>query len=356
MKIDYALNIRNRIENLGSISIAEFREIAISGKDGYYQNNVEINKNGDFITAPEISQLFGEIIAIWIYRQWQSIGSPKSYNLVELGPGNGSLMRDILRSFRSFKDFSLPKEIFLVEISEKLIERQRSLIAEFHEFSFNWLPTVFALPNEVSIFIGNEFFDAMPIEQYVKNKEHWSVVNLALAPENYDFRFIEIPLQKNFSDDLNDAYPHAGHRSFVEQSPKSLDVIKFIASLIKNTGGGALFIDYGYYINPLERRSFMPTLQAVKNHKYHPVLHDICCADLSAHVDFWALEDAVVTRDCNTKVLSQKHFLIENGLEIRTKLLMSKANEQEREMLANAFHRLTDKSQMGELFKVIIIF
>lgn len=349
------INLRNLLSATGSISVAEFMESVIASKDGYYNNIPQIGKNGDFITAPELSQLFGEMIAIWLYLQWDRLGRPKNYALTELGPGHGTLMKDILKTFRSFQDFTLPQTIFFVEISQSMISHQKQLIKQFPEIEFKWIDSVYLLPDQVNIIIGNEFFDAMPIKQYIKNKNDWYEINLSLAPENADFRFIEIGLEREFSDYLNKTYKFAKHRSVVEESPKSIDIIKFITSKLITTGGRALFIDYGYYQAPDKRKAFNSTIQAVKEHKYHPILQDIGKADLSAHVDFWTLEQAAQERGAKTRVISQREFLIENGIEVRTSMLVEKAKQEDKKILSESFHRLTDNAQMGKLFKALIL-
>ena len=348
------VNLRNIIEKKGSIPISEFMEIVLSSKeDGYYSKGDPIGANKDFITAPEISQLFGEIIGVFIASNMSALNLKKA-RIVELGPGKGTLMRDLLRSTKNISGFHESISVDFVDISKPLIAKQEKLRDIYPNIRFNWLKNVYDLKDEPTIIIANEYFDALPIRQFVKNKEFWDEVVVSLVPGKGDLRFSEMPLDKDYSDYLNFEYSNSSHRSYVELSEESVSQVKHLASHIEKNNGFGLLFDYGYFAEPNIRTSFNATLQAIKNHKYHPVLDDIGEADLTAHVDFFALSSSIITRENNVfGPVSQGDFLNRFGIELRASMLAKNASDREKEEIFSGLVRLTDRNQMGELFKVM---
>jgi NADH dehydrogenase [ubiquinone] 1 alpha subcomplex assembly factor 7 len=349
-------NIRSIIEANGSIDMSSFMENVLSHNQfGYYVNKSPLGKNGDFITAPEISQMFGEMVGVWVADCWQQGGSLRDVALVELGPGKGTLMADLLRATKHVEGFHESISVYLVEISEPMIQIQKQLFKEYSKIKFHWIKSVNEIPEKPLYLIANEFFDAMPVNQYVKNRDDWYEVAVSLAPETGDFRLMELLLDPKQIQLLNEEYPSATHRSFLESSPISISYIKQIAALIMRNKGAALIIDYGYNEDNSTRKNFNPTIQALKDHKYHPILLDVGHADITAHVDFFALRKAVIERGVFANEIStQRDFLINMGIKLRAQMLLQKADTRQKQEINTALNRLIANDQMGSLFKVLI--
>lgn len=274
----------------------------------YYSTRDPFGRKGDFTTAPEITQIFGEIIGIWCINRWERAGKPAKCAIVELGPGRGTLMNDLLRGIRMVKDFA--PEIHLVEISPVLTKMQQ---AKLKNHKVTWHTEIPEL-NLPTIVIANEFFDALPIKQFVGDKERMIIAD----GDNLAFN---MPAEEGL---VKEVCPQA------EQ---------IIAKLPKQTIAGAL-IDYGYTDNEAK----IDTLQAMKKHEYTQVLENPGEVDLTAHVDFVALRK-YLTKYSNKlgKIYSQKEFLLGHGADVRAKILNKEID----------LERLIDPTQMGELFKVI---
>jgi NADH dehydrogenase [ubiquinone] 1 alpha subcomplex assembly factor 7 len=325
-----SMNLESHIKNLisvnGPIGVDQFMEVVISH---YYKNNNPFGSKGDFITAPEISQMFGEIIGIWCANHWMNTGSNK-FTLVEIGGGNGTLMNDLLRGTKHIPNFHQSiTQIAMIEISPLLQAKQKSTI-NFSNIA--WYNDLNELDAENCIIICNEFFDALPIKQFIKEDDGFREILVALNNDN--FEFIK-------SSHLVHNLTKASTRSIIETSNVSLAY----ANSIKNKlgkGGAALIIDYGYIDPP-----YKSTLQALKNHKYHDALSDLGTADITALVDFKALGEVFQ----NSKITTQGEFLKAYGIDARAQsLIKNGANPQE---ITSALHRLTNPEQMGSLFKVL---
>lgn len=269
----------------------------------YYSTRDPLGKDGDFTTAPEICQVFGETIAIWAITKWQELGSPQDIAVMELGPGRGTLMADFLRAIKVAKDFQ--PEIHLVEISPTLTEVQKEKLSGYN---VTWHTETPDLEKPV-IVIANEFFDALPVKQFMGKKER------LVVSENNELAF-DSPIE-----DL----------LVKEVSPISEDIMR---KLSKQCAAGVI-IDYGYS-EDLNGDS----LQALKGHKFHNFLDQPGEADLTAHVNFAALK-----RNCSKScsITTQKEFLLCYGGDVRGKMLG----------LEKDFSRLVDENQMGRLFKVL---
>lgn len=337
--------------------MAEFMEHALSHREfGYYTSNDPIGINGDFITAPEISQMFGEMIGLKLADHWIKSGRPKDCVLVELGPGRGSLMNDLLRSTKNVEGFHEAMQVFFLELSKPLAAKQKLLIDKFAKIKFNWINSINEIPPKPLYLVANEFFDAMPVNQYVKNRQQWYEVAVTISPENGDYKLIELLLDNKLNDVFCFEYPLAQHRSYIETSSKSIEIIQEISSKILANHGIAVIIDYGYFeINQL-RTNFNPTVQSVKNHKYHPLLSDVGHADITAHVDFFALSNAAKARQMEVeKIITQREFLLSMGIELRAQQLKKNASLKEAVEIDLALERLISDKQMGKLFKVMIV-
>jgi NADH dehydrogenase [ubiquinone] 1 alpha subcomplex assembly factor 7 len=335
-----------RIKEYGPVSVAQFMaEALMHPQYGYYQKKQPFGQKGDFITAPEISQIFGELIGIWVVSVWQQMGEPKNIHLVELGPGRGTLMDDILRATRMLKHFGSIVKVHLVEqsIALKRVQQERLLSKHTHIY---WHETIETLPKEAVIVVANEFFDALPIHQYIRtekglvervvsfNDQKLCFIHGSVAPSVFN------PITSNLK--IGDIY---------EVSPLSLQIMEDIAIHIVQYGGAALCVDYGY-----EMPASGDTLQSVKNHQYHEVLEDVGEADITAHVNFTALAHvAAMQGACVAGVVNQGDFLQRMGVDVRRDKLLQNANTQQKEQINTAVHRLIAESEMGTLFKVMAI-
>lgn len=344
-----AAHIRSIIESDGPISIAEFMRIALTGRaDSYYMRSDPIGLYGDFITAPEISQVFGECIGLWCVDVWSKLGSPAAFTLVELGPGRGTLMRDVLRAARVAPDFLTAATVALVEVSPALRNVQAALLRA------DGLPTVrwyngFQDIDVIGplIVIANEFFDALPVVQFVKGHEGWALRTVGLNDAG------ELMLGTQPDAQASVCVPvsllDAPFGSTFEHSIERENVARAIARVIQNEGGGTLVFDYGF-----EGPALGDTLQAVKGHRYAGILMEPGMADLTSHVDFTALAEAFAGGGaCVSKISTQAGFLTQLGAVERTQILKRLASEQQKAQLESALKRLTSADAMGTLFKVL---
>ena len=327
--------IKTLISLNGPISVANYMDLCLGHPEfGYYRRRDPLGVAGDFITAPEVSQLFGEMVGIWAADMIIKLGNPKKIILCELGPGRGTLMKDVLRVLSSLPNLNI--DVHLVEISETLREKQKAALG-----NVNWHEDLESLPADAPvIFIANEFFDALPFRQAVGTRGGWQEAVIGIQDDKLAFGLGGILA----GDDMPDAEPG---RVF-EFSQIREDVWANILSRIDNQTGAILAIDYGY-LNP----TFGGSFQAVKNHKYANVLENPGEQDLTSHVDFSILKrlaDGLQVDHFTT----QGEFLKAMGIEIRAEKL-SQSNPSSSESIMAGLKRLIDKDQMGDLFKVIAV-
>lgn len=303
---------------------------------GYYMSRDPFGPEGDFITAPEISQIFGELIGIWCAAAFQALGAPGEFHLIELGPGRGTLMSDILRSSRVMPGFRDAARIHLVETSPAL----RKLQADKLGAGVTWHESLASLPPGPSIIIANEFFDALPIRQYEARNGRWMERRVGLGA---DGRLV-MGLSAHHLD-----RPPAADGSILELAPLRDDVAQSLGARFAACPGAALLIDYGHVASALG-----DTLQAVRRHKFCSILDRPGEADLTSHVDFESLKRAVRQGGSITHgPITQRQFLLSMGLEARAALLSQKAQLAERKVIGHAIERLAGENQMGNLFKVM---
>lgn len=340
------MKINKLVKRGDLISVSQFLSQVLPQ---YYAKQDPFGKEGDFITAPEISQVFGEMVGVWAASLWLKMGCPSDIAVVELGAGRGTLMLDFLRGTKNVSGFHDAIEIHIVENSPKLQEEQKQTLKSNHK-NISWHNIITDLPQKKSFFIANEFFDALPISQYLKTKDGWCERMVGLD-EKGDLAFFLSPVGK-FSDDFTKQHPNAHIGGFLEVSQSSIAIMRDIAHTIKNCGGAALIIDYGY-----DYYGYKDTLQAVKNHKFHNVLSDLGEADITAHVDFMALAQAVKEQGLAvSKIIAQRDFLLTMGAEIRRDVLVKNSiDKKTADEIMVAVERLIDPKQMGVLFKVLII-
>ncbi|MDN5247979.1 MAG: SAM-dependent methyltransferase [Wolbachia endosymbiont of Tyrophagus putrescentiae] len=324
-------------QNQGSISISDFMNAALYHKQyGYYMCKVPLGKDGDFVTAPEISQLFGEIIAVWIMYVWEKLDKPEKFSLVELGPGKGTLISDIIRVTKKHSFFFQSMSIHLVEISPALQNIQRKTL---QGLNIEWHEDMKNLPEQPTIFLANEFFDALPIDQFVYRDKKWYENRIAKHSED-GLTIKQIEKKEPVCDSVifDDAV--------VEVCSCGTKMLKKIEEKICKDRGAALIVDYGY-IYP----SYKNTLQSIKQHRYVNFLEDVGNCDITAFVDFQALKNSLQHMNC--EILTQREFLYSFGIKERAQVLIKNATNTQKKRIMNEFLRLTEN--MGTLFKVMLM-
>jgi NADH dehydrogenase [ubiquinone] 1 alpha subcomplex assembly factor 7 len=352
-------HIRHHIKENGHIKLNDMmREVLSNNHESYYRSTKHIGENGDFITSPEISQLFGEMIALWAMEKWIIIGCPQEFALIELGPGTGRLMQDFLRVARLNKEFFSAIRVFLYEINPFFINSQKARTFEYNK-KISWIKDIQELPNLPAIIIANEFFDALPVKQYLKVEEKWFERVLVVDPVDGRIKFSKIEVNKVLQNQLLLEHKNAYDGAVIEESVESLDIVRKLSYHIKKYKGAALIIDYGYSIHPIERlrSQYNSTLQAIKDHQYSPIIDTLGEADLTTHVDFYALSRAANEQNINQiSFKTQRNFLLKYGIELRLSTLKDSLSHEDFIIIQKQVHRLIAQEQMGELFKVLEIY
>ena len=340
-----AETLAQEIRNHGPISVARFMAAALGHPEhGYYRKQIPFGTSGDFVTAPEVSQMFGELIGLWCAEAWRQMGMPSPVLLVELGPGRGTLMKDALRVASFVPGFRQAIEPHLIETSPVLKIAQRSAVRGIWHERFEDVP-----PGPILI-IANEFFDALPIRQFVKLEDGWHERCVSLDNDGH-FAFVTAPSPCVARPPIPASLTGLGAGALVETCPEGLALAETIADRVCRDGGVALIVDYGHIQSaPGE------TLQAVKSHRYHPVLSDPGDADLTAHVDFAALKQVAEARGAAVLgPVPQGRFLRDLGIEQRAEALRRGATADQARDIRSGLTRLTDPRAMGQLFKAMAI-
>ncbi len=343
------------IREKGHLTISQFMEIILTSYEGsYYRAKNPLDQDGDFITAPEVSQMFGEMVGVWVYKQWLILGKPEKINIVEFGPGRGLLMRDLLRVILK-TEMKNHISVFLYDVNEALIKVQKEILSSFPEVK--WIEHITDLEQKTTIFIANEFFDALPITQYIKVKENWHEVVLRTNPAGNTIIFDKFEVEEHIDEYLSFEYRNAKDGAIVEESKIAADYVRFLARNIKEFNSVALILDYGYDLEPNERKSsqYFSTLQGIKKHKYTPILHDIGNTDISSHVDFNRIKKIASNLDVKSiSVVTQREFLLEQGIVQRLEDLAAK-NPELTNLLYSQYNRLVSDNEMGRLFKALVM-
>ena len=315
-------------------------------KNGYYMNSNPFGITGDFTTGPNISRLFSEMVAIWTISFWESLGSPKKFNLVELGAGNGEMMKVMIESFKKFPFFISKCTIFIYEKSPKLIKEQKKNI-KFK--NIKWIKSLKELNKSPSIYLANEFFDALPIKQFSKNKNSWfekfvhfySNKKAKFINKRVNIKKVEKKINYKFSDKQN----------FLEYSPLGFKYLKDIFKFIKKNNGGLLIIDYGYFDKKMQ-----DTLQAIYKKKYSKVLENIGKSDITYNINYYFIKKIAENfKELNINFTSQKEFLTNLGIRQRAEIICKNKTFSETSDIFYRLKRLIDKKEMGDLFKVMLI-
>jgi NADH dehydrogenase [ubiquinone] 1 alpha subcomplex assembly factor 7 len=343
--------LARRIAITGPISVAEFMAEALGHPTlGYYRRAMPIGAAGDFITAPEVSQMFGELVGAWLAERWQAIGRPSPTRLVELGPGRGTLMADALRATRSVPGFHAALDLHLVEINAPLRATQKAGLGIYKPA---WHESFDDVPEGPLLLVANEFFDALPVRQLEKTAQGWNERMIGLAPDGETLAFALSPGPSPFARllpaALRDGEPEPG--TIAELSTAAIDLASRIAARLARDGGWALIVDYGR-----DSPAAGATFQALRGHQPVDPLDRPGETDLTAHVDFAALAEAV--RPSGVQVfgpIGQGTFLARLGIERRADALKARAGREQRAAIDAALARLIAPKQMGTLFRVLAV-
>lgn len=348
--------IAQTIKARGPLNIADYMQLCLSHNHyGYYKTQQVFGKHGDFTTAPEISQIFGELLAVWMLTVWQQNDAVEPITLCEAGPGRGTLMHDMLRTFKALcPEFLQIANIRLIETSPSLIEQQKIRLSEFIDYGvkINWQSNLETLGDMPLYFIANEFLDALPIQQYIYFNQSFYERKITLD-NNQELILIQNKDKaalKFLSPIIFKYYYNLPENSIIELSPQREAVIQTISRHLLAHGGVGLFIDYGE--NALAHGD---TLQAVKNHKYVNIFKNPGTADLTSHVDFYNLSAAAKQCGCFTHGATQGQFLKALGAQQRASKLVMRQTPAKTLEIHQAIERLTHPAQMGKLFKALAI-
>jgi NADH dehydrogenase [ubiquinone] 1 alpha subcomplex assembly factor 7 len=332
--------IRRRIDASGPISVADYMEMCVTH---YYATRDPLGKAGDFTTSPEINQMFGELIGMWAAAVWRMLGEPSAINLIELGPGRGTMMADVVRAAKVLPAFTQAISVHLVETSPALRERQRDVLKECG-VPIAWHDSLDSAPQTLAIYLANELFDALPVHQAIRQPDGWRERTIEIGDDGLRFAASSQACDEKISEALRDA--PVG--SIFEW--RSGETERALATRVARHGA-ALVIDYGHV-----RSAIGDTLQAVRGHAYHPPLADPGSADLTAHVDFEAM--AAMAASAGARVhgpIEQGTFLRRLGIDQRAAMLKGKADAAQTRDIDAAVDRLTATTPagMGRLFKVL---
>lgn len=347
--------IKSIIRNEGPLAISKYMEMCLLHPTyGYYVKQDPLGRGGDFTTAPEISQIFGEIIGIWALDWWlknKNIGKDK-ITLIELGPGRGTLMADAVRAIQKAAP-DLPIHIHFVEASPTLTAAQEEKLGKY-DVNISWHTNLDPLPATPAIFIANEFFDALPIDQLILKDDMLYHHCVGLDEQDELIFGVGHPISSGLDIDLGTVkmIAKAGEGTILEVSPHRLFAMEEVAKHIAANEGAGIIIDYGF-----AQSGFGDTFQAIEKHQYVHPLENPGCADLTSHVDFPSLTQPIGTSGAELcGILTQGDFLGLLGIHARADILKSQAkNNIEKSEIDLACKRLTEKDQMGELFKVMIL-
>tara|TARA_B100000965_G_scaffold317785_1_gene278400 strand:- start:274 stop:1338 length:1065 start_codon:yes stop_codon:yes gene_type:complete len=339
---------KNFFNNSKILPVDKFIEnVLYNKKVGYYSTKIPFGKSGDFITAPGISNLFSEIIGIWLITTWNTLGRPQKFNIVELGPGDGSLTKILLKTFQQFPAFNKATNIFLYEKSNLLKNLQKKNI---NNLKVKWIKNFTNIKKGPVVFFGNEFFDAIPVKQFSRKNNLLMEKYYSLNKKNKIDEIYKKASGKDVSQIKN--FKILKNLKFVEFPKLGLDELNKIIKKVSKLEGGLLLIDYGYLT--LRNKN---TLQSLVKHKRNKLLDNLGKADITSLVNFNLLNEYFIKNNLKVKkVVTQKFFLEKMGIIERANDLSKKLNFKEQSNLYLRLKRLLDRKLMGNLFKVIFTY
>ncbi|CDP17581.1 unnamed protein product [Coffea canephora] len=344
----------------GPITVAEYmEEVLTNPKAGFYINRDVFGAQGDFITSPEVSQMFGEMIGVWVMCAWEQMGRPEKVNLVELGPGRGTLLADLLRGVSKFKNFTESVHIHMVECSPVLRKLQyqtlkcegedgeKQIVSTMTGSPVSWHATMEEVPTGLpTIIVAHEFYDALPVHQFQRASHGWHE-KMIDVDENSSFHFVLSPRPTPATLYLMKRCKWAeteeiAKLSQIEICPRAMDLTQTIAKRIGSDGGAALIIDYG--VNGIVSDS----LQAIRKHKFVNILDNPGSADLSAYVDFTAIRHSAEEISENVTVhgpITQSQFLGSLGINFRVEALLENCTDEQADSLRTGYWRLVGEGE-----------
>tara|TARA_Y100000816_G_C26070748_1_gene563180 strand:+ start:457 stop:1518 length:1062 start_codon:yes stop_codon:yes gene_type:complete len=336
--------INKIFEKSKSISLDLYLEKVLYDKDiGYYQSKNPFGIKGDFVTAPNISNLFSEMITIWVVSFWENLGKPKNINFIELGPGNGDFCLVLLKTLKNFPEVFNAINIILYEKSEKLRKIQKERISSK---KVSWIKNLNKIKKYPVIFFGNEFLDALPIKQFKIVKKNVYERYAFFKKNKVDFIFKKA-IKKQIKK-LNN-YKLLKYNGIIEYPEYGFRELNIVCNKIKKLNGGALFIDYGY-----KTEINTDTLQSVIKHRFNDINKNIGDADITSLVNFNLYKKYFNSKELIVeKVISQSKFLQKMGILERVKIASNTMNFKDKSNLFSRVQRLIDPNMMGKNFKVI---
>ena len=339
---------KNFFNNSKLLPVDKFIEnVLYNKKDGYYSSKNPFGKSSDFITSPGISNLFSEIIGIWLITSWNTLGRPQKFNIVELGPGDGCLTKILLKTFQQFPTFYNTVNIFLYERSNLLKNLQKKNI---NNLKVKWIKNFTDIKKGPIIFFGNEFFDAIPIKQFARKKNFLFEKCYLLNKKNKINEIYKKALGKDILQ-IN-KFKILKNLKFIEFPKLGLNELEKIIKKISKLDGGLLLIDYGY-LTPQNKN----TLQSLLKHKKNNLLKNLGKADITSLVNFGLLNEYFIKNNLKVKkIVTQKFFLEKMGIINRANILSQKMTFKEQSNLYLRLKRLLDNKMMGNLFKVIFTY
>lgn len=330
------------------ISIDKFISNALYDEEyGYYSKKIPFGKNGDFITSPGITSLFSELIGLWVISLWEHMGKPKIFNVVELGPGNGQMCKTLIKVFKKFPAFFKSVNIYLYEKSKTLENLQKK---NLYDKKVNWVKNFNRIKKGPVIFLGNEFFDAIPIKQFKKVNNTLYEVCVKLDG-NFKIKTFLKKASLKTKIDLQ-KFNLLKNQYFIEFPKQGLNELDLIINAIKKQTGGLLLVDYGFL-----KQTNKNTLQSVKNHKINMIFKNVGNADITSLVNFDLIKNYLKKKKLSVNnIVTQSFFLKKMGIMNRAEMLAKNMNFKEKSDLYFRIQRLINSKQMGSLFKFLSAF
>ena len=329
------------------ISLDKFINKALyNSKSGFYMKRNPFGRSGDFITSPNISILFSEMLSIWTVLFWENLKCPKKINLIELGAGNGQMLYDMINSLKNFSKFNDSCNFFILEKSPYLKKIQKQ---KLKNFNVKWINSLKEIKSGHNIFIANEFFDALPIKQFFKVRNKWTE-RYVILDKNNGRNFLNIysnikKLEKKLK------FKISKNQTVIEYSPLALKYLQKISKKINNKKGALLIIDYGYISEKMK-----DTLMAIKKHNTTNVLEEVGKADITYHLNFKVLEKIIKNFKVKCQgITTQRNFLINLGIKERAEIISKNLTFSKKADIFYRLNRLISEKQMGNLFKVMLI-
>ena len=310
---------------------------------GYYIKKNPFGKNGDFITSPNISVFFSEMISIWLISFWENLKKPKKVNIVELGAGNGEMMSQIIKTLDNFNEIKLSANLLILEKSPLLIKIQKD---KLNKKKVKWIKNFKEIPKIPTIFLANEFFDAFPIKQYLKKGNNWYEKYISLKKNKLEVCDQEVSskiIKKYIGENIK-------NENFVEYSPSAMKIVNEISNFIFKNNGGLLMIDYGFTSGKMK-----DTLQSVQNHRKISFLKNPYNSDITHLINFKMYMKEFAKSNLKSLMTTQGNFLMKLGIMKRAELVTKNLQFSKKADIFYRIKRLVDEKYMGSLFKVLFV-